>query len=137
MTAWKPITDFPDYEVSNDGRVRFLDGKKFCRRLHRLIAKAFIPNPENKPTVNHVDGNRINNSLNNLEWATVAEQNLHKCRVLKKNIGETCPGAKLTAGAVVDIRNDKRGYGLIAKDHKVSKSTVGRVKQGIGWRHVH
>lgn len=43
--------------------------------LHRLVAEAFIPNPDNKPTVDHKDGNRQNNTINNLRWATYSEQN--------------------------------------------------------------
>ena len=43
--------------------------------IHRLLAENFIPNPENKPTVDHKDGNRLNNSLDNLRWATYSEQN--------------------------------------------------------------
>lgn len=46
-------------------------------RLHRLLAQTFIPNPENKRTVNHIDGNKLNNSLSNLEWATDSENNKH------------------------------------------------------------
>lgn len=53
-------------------------------RVHQLVALAFIPNPENKPTVNHIDGMRSNARAGNLEWATRSEQELHAWRVLKR-----------------------------------------------------
>lgn len=51
------------------------DNKSTKFTIHRLLAEAFIPNPTNKPTVDHKDGNRLNNSLDNLRWATYSEQN--------------------------------------------------------------
>ena len=94
---WRAVEGYPRYEVSNLGRVRkngkltplhragkgYLrttlqkDGKQKQDYIHRIVAKAFIPNPENKPTVNHIDGDKDNNRVSNLEWATYLENNLH------------------------------------------------------------
>lgn len=53
------------------------DNKGKLYSIHRLLAQAFIPNPLNKPQVNHIDGNKLNNSLSNLEWVTVSENSVH------------------------------------------------------------
>ncbi len=83
-------------KITKDGypSVRLLiDGKSTTHLVHRLLAKAFIPNPENKPQVNHIDSNRINCALENLEWCTASENVKHsydygaKGRV-KSNTGE-------------------------------------------------
>lgn len=55
----------------------FLDGKKKICKTHRLVALAFIPNPDNLPTVNHKDGDKSNAHIDNLEWATYGENNKH------------------------------------------------------------
>lgn len=94
---WKPILEFPGYEVSDAGEVRNAKNRQHLsqykmpngymvasfsidrtsspakRLVHRLVAEAFLPNPENKRTVNHIDGVKSNNCRVNLEWATYKE----------------------------------------------------------------
>lgn len=103
---WKTIPYAPMYEVSSAGYVRskkknlilhphkhtngyyrinlYINKKRQRFYMHRLIAELFIPNPDNKKEVNHKDGNRENYSIDNLEWCTRSENELHKCRVLGK-----------------------------------------------------
>lgn len=100
MEIWKDIDGFDNYEVSTFGNVRnkktgylysrningygysFVNIKinnKQCNWLiHRLVAKAFIPNPDNKPEVDHKDSDKTNNNLNNLRWATRQENEYNK-----------------------------------------------------------
>lgn len=63
-----------------------VDNIRKHQSVHRLVAEAFIPNPDNKPTVNHKDENPLNNNVTNLEWATTKEQNCHGTRL--KRIAE-------------------------------------------------
>jgi len=54
-----------------------VNGITKCYMVHRLLAEYFIPNPENKPCINHKDGNKLNNNLSNLEWCTYSENLVH------------------------------------------------------------
>ena len=114
MEVWKDIEGYEGlYQVSNKGRIKSLK-KKFGKQeteiimkpnmewcgylrvglikdkkakmyaVHRLVAKTFIANPENKPIVNHIDGNKANNEVENLEWATYKE-NSNSSKKLKSS----------------------------------------------------
>lgn len=94
--------------ISNKGYLTVTlskNGQSNTRQVHRLLAQAFIPNPENKATVNHVDGNKLNNSLDNLEWASYSENAIHayKTGLYKSNerkrrlIVDTCTGETYTS----------------------------------------
>ena len=61
------------------------EGKASPKHVHRLVAEAFIENPDNKPTVNHKNGNKSDNAVDNLEWTTYTENNIHSVRVLGNN----------------------------------------------------
>ena len=90
VTSWGRVFDqskgkFVNQEVHHKGYLRvdlFKDGKRKHYKVHRLVAEAFIPNPENKPQVNHIDGNNQNNSVTNLEWVT-NEENFMKANQLR------------------------------------------------------
>lgn len=69
----KPKVDKYGYETI----VLTKDGTRKNYTIHKLVALAYIPNPENKPTINHIDGNKLNNNVSNLEWATYKEQKIH------------------------------------------------------------
>lgn len=107
--------------------------------VHRLIAIAFIPNPENKPEVNHIDGNKLNNSLCNLEWVTRSENTLH---AYKNNLipqGENHYNSKLTKSQVIDIfKRTHKGEKChdIAKEFNLNKETVTNIKFQKMWKSV-
>lgn len=124
---WKPINDYPGYEISNLGRVKSykmdkingkimnpykttkgylqidisLDGRARKNRrhlaIHRLVAIAFLPNPNNYPQVNHKDGDKTNNHVWNLEWVTAKENTNHAIKTgLRVNSGEEFHSSKLS-----------------------------------------
>jgi hypothetical protein len=109
----KQIKDFPDYSITFDGVIintkkgtiksiqtnykngyqsTILYNNNNCKRLyiHRLVALHYIDNPFNKKEVNHIDGNKKNNNVLNLEWATKSENNLHswKIRTTKQHLSK-------------------------------------------------
>ena len=112
---WKTIEGTNgEYQVSDTGLVRTTKTGRILRpavsrhgyervclfkmdrerryRVHRLVATAFIPNPEGKPQVNHIDGNKSNNYIDNLEWVSPTQNQQHRIGALGKNmLGENNP----------------------------------------------
>lgn len=101
--------------------------------VHRIVASAFIPNPENKPHVNHIDGNRSNNHYSNLEWCTSAENNWHMLNVLKRKIGKARFGKDNPAAkAVICIETNERFNTAVEASFKlrVPSEKIGMVCKG-------
>ena len=82
------------------------DGTRKTTSVHRIVAETFIPNPRNLPCVNHKDGNKDNNCVENLEWCTYSENNFHACRMGLKKIpsGTKNKNSKLSSDEVVEIK---------------------------------
>ena len=106
---WRSVKDYDNYEVSNLGQVRNKNTRRILKpsckggylvvglsfngigktfSVHRIVAKAFIVNPDNKPHINHIDKNRSNNNVTNLEWCSSAENSAHKCLTLKQKTNQ-------------------------------------------------
>lgn len=145
-----------DYEITEDGRIinkkwgnREVkpqpNGKGYLRVhiagkmyfVHRLVAEKYIPNPDNKPQVNHKDGNKLNNRADNLEWVTNRENRKHAVGMGLHIHGENCPWAKLTQKAVDFIRSDeKHSTKELSEIFGVSQSLIKAIKKRRAWKTV-
>lgn len=147
---WKTIQGYEQYEVSNEGQVRnrktgkilkqwkdkggyllvtlFRNGKQKWYLVHRLVAQAFIPNPNNLATVNHIDHNKENNSVSNLEWMSL-EDNIRD----GKNKKVYCVELDQTFDS---IREAERETGI--NNASISQCCKGRLKTAgkMHWKYV-
>ena len=126
---WVKVSKCTNYSINERGEVRndktqqiktptlnksngylyvdlYAHNKRIKAPIHRLVAEAFIPNPDSKPTIDHKDGNRQNNAINNLRWASYGEQNSRFNTVGVR-------GQRIKATQYAEVRN-KRGGGHIA-----------------------
>jgi hypothetical protein len=114
-------------------------GKKH-HTAHRLVAIHFIENPIKLPEVNHKDGNKLNNSISNLEWITGLGNREHLFSVLGKSFkGENNPSAKLNAFTVGKIKKDITAgisQHSIANKYSISRSTISMIAIGKIWSHI-
>jgi len=162
---WRVITEFPNYSVSNLGRVKrqeggagavagrilkqylseyaqviFYKGRTRCTQLvHRLVACQFVPNPNDLPLVNHIDGKKFNNLPSNLEWCTHLENEEHATRTGLKARGSRNRHAKLKEQDIPKIR-EAYSYGIssttIAQEYGVSRQQVWEIAKGKKWKHI-
>lgn len=108
-------------------------------RVHREVAKAFIPNEENKPTVNHIDGDKLNNSVKNLEWATHKEQviHAHANNLTNPPKGSNCKLSRLTDEQVTEILDNPHIRNIdFARRFNIDRSAISKVRSGKNWKHL-
>jgi DNA-binding transcriptional regulator YiaG len=121
-------------QPNNKGYLRVtLCGKKYF--VHKLVAEKYIPNPDNKEQINHKDGNKNNNSVENLEWVTNQENRNHAINTKLHLQGEDCPWSKLTQNQVNNIREDSTHSNKeLSELYGVSISTINDIINGRTWK---
>lgn len=104
--------------------------------IHRAVALAFIPKPDGKDFVNHIDGNPQNNVVENLEWVTRSENCLHAVRVLGKKHGGGERSVKLNKQQVAEIFKSNLSNVALSRMYGVSDVMVSRIKRRKSWRSI-
>lgn len=120
-----------------------INGNQKFWLVHRIIASTFLPNPDCLPHVNHIDGCKYNNRVENLEWVTHA-QNMAHAASLGLTSKATAVGMENNAARITDkcVREIKirlasgEGRSSIARDYPVSPSAIGQIKAGRTWAHI-
>lgn len=161
---WKQIPNYHHYEASNLGRIRSLrfnrikpmkptviqrnyrqvnlrsDNKGKQLLVHRLIALTFIPNTDGKLEVNHLDGDKSNNNVSNLEWSSNRENIAHAVDSGIRPRGENHYRSKLKRQDIIAIRaayeSGQETYKQLAARFCVSPATIGSVVNGEHWSHI-
>ncbi len=122
------------------------DGKRTAKYVHKMIAETFLPNPENKEYVVHLDHNKLNNTISNLEWATLDEWKEHNKDLFRMMKGrsrlDSIPNSKLNESQVMRLKkklldpNRKVKIATLAKQFNISQGQVYRILRGENWSHI-
>ena len=116
------------FSIRENGKLKFLF-------VHRLVAKMYVPNPYNKPQVNHIDGDKKNNRADNLEWVTNYENRRHAVTNGLHLSGEKCPWSKLTKEDANYIRAHPNVPRVeMAKKFNISRGAVYSIVHGRIWK---
>lgn len=113
-----------------------LKGSIKYARIHRLVAQAFIGNPDNKLYVNHIDGNKLNNNASNLEWCTPKENTDHYINSCKEYNGNNNFGIKLKADQVIAIYNSRESHTVLSEKYNVSTKAISNIRTGRTWSDI-
>lgn len=138
---WRGAERILKAEISRNGYLRVDlrshgSHKHFC--VHRLVANAFVDNPNLKPQINHRDGNKLNNQASNLEWVTATENIRHAIEEGLRPSGENCFNARLTAEQVVFIRDECKNLTQkqVAAMFNVNPATINEIRLGKTYRNA-
>ena len=140
---WSEITNkFLKNKCNRNGYLSIqLTQRGKCYLVHRLVATAFIPNPENKPQVNHIDGNKSNNTASNLEWCTQSENQKHAYKIgLQKPSGlsgNESPFAKkiMMFDLKGNLIDEDDSITELANKHSLNRKMIYRVISGVRKKH--
>ena len=116
-----------------------IKGKRKCKAIHRIVAEAFIPNPENLPEVNHIDGDRYNNTVSNLEWITHGNNIRHSYKLQNRTATGSSNANCKTEETIVKEICEYLSKGFKAsevRDFGYSYSLVRKIKSKQNWHHI-
>lgn len=143
---WRPVSGFENlYEVSEDGNVLSLRTgnimkphvgtsgyyeirltRKTCDRIHRIVGKAFLPNPENKTYIDHINGNKLDNRVENLRWVSGSENNMNMSKQSRNTSGYR--------GICFDTSRNQWHVSLVANKKRVSQKRFKTLDEAVAYR---
>lgn len=115
----------------------YIHGQRKLMKIHRLVAAAFLPKPlPYQDQINHIDHNRTNNKVENLEWCSLQENMAWLKKHNRHTHGEHHAKAKLTEKEALYIRHSTEKPGILSKKLSISVETIRCIRKGLTWKHL-